>query len=49
VAEITRLDSGPGWSLHAKPGWQNAPFALNIAMAGAAAKGACPFAMKPPA
>ena len=55
VAEITRLDSGPGWSLHAKTGWQNAPgagvgwwvgwvqrgkqitpFALNIAMAGAA-------------
>jgi beta-lactamase class D len=55
VAEITRVDSGPGWSLHAKTGWQNAPgagvgwwvgwvqrgkqitpFALNIAMAGAA-------------
>ncbi|MFO7628666.1 MAG: class D beta-lactamase [Prochlorococcaceae cyanobacterium] len=55
VAEITRMDSGPGWSLHAKTGWQNAPaagvgwwvgwvqkgdqitpFALNIAMAGAA-------------
>jgi beta-lactamase class D len=55
VAEITRVDSGPGWSLHAKVGWQNAPgagvgwwvgwvqkgdqitpFALNIAMAGAA-------------
>lgn len=25
VAEITRADSGPGWSLHAKTGWQNAP------------------------
>jgi beta-lactamase class D len=25
VAEITRVDSGPGWSLHAKTGWQNAP------------------------
>lgn len=55
VAEITQVDSGPGWSLHAKTGWQNAPgpgvgwwvgwvqrgdritpFALNIAMAGAA-------------
>jgi len=55
VAEITQLDSGQGWSLHAKTGWQNAPgvgvgwwvgwvqrgnqitpFALNIAMAGAA-------------
>ena len=55
VAEITRVDSGPGWSLHAKTGWQNAPgagvgwwvgwvqrgdqitpFALNIAMTGAA-------------
>ena len=55
VAEITRVDAGPGWSLHAKTGWQNAPgpgvgwwvgwvrkgdritpFALNIAMAGAA-------------
>jgi beta-lactamase class D len=55
VAEITWVDSGPGWSLHAKTGWQNAPgagvgwwvgwvkrgnqitpFALNIAMAGAA-------------
>ncbi len=55
VAEITRVDSGPGWSLHAKTGWQNAPgagvgwwvgwvqrgeqitpFALNLAMAGAA-------------
>ncbi len=55
VAEITRVDGGPGWSLHAKTGWQNAPgagvgwwvgwvrrdeqitpFALNIAMAGAA-------------
>jgi beta-lactamase class D len=55
VAEITEVDSGPGWSLHAKTGWQNAPgagvgwwvgwvqrdaqitpFALNIAMAGAA-------------
>jgi beta-lactamase class D len=55
VAGITRVDSGPGWSLHAKTGWQNAPgagvgwwvgwvqhgnqitpFALNIAMAGAA-------------
>lgn len=51
VAEITRVDSGPGWKLHAKTGWQNAPgagvgwvqrgdqitpFALNIAMAGAA-------------
>jgi beta-lactamase class D len=55
VAEITRVDSGPGWSLHAKTGWQNAPgpgvgwwvgwvqkgdqitpFALNIAMVGAA-------------
>jgi beta-lactamase class D len=55
VAEISRVDSGPGWSLHAKTGWQNAPgpgvgwwvgwvqqggqispFALNLAMAGAA-------------
>jgi beta-lactamase class D len=55
VAEITQVDSGPGWSLHAKTGWQNAPgagvgwwvgwvqkgdqitpFALNIAMDGAA-------------
>lgn len=55
VAEITRIDGGPGWSLHAKTGWQNAPgagvgwwvgwvqrgdqvypFALNIAMSGAA-------------
>ncbi|MEB3165978.1 MAG: penicillin-binding transpeptidase domain-containing protein [Cyanobacteriota bacterium] len=55
VAEITRVDSGPGWSLHAKTGWQNAPgagvgwwvgwvqrgdqitpFALNLAMRGAA-------------
>ena len=55
VAEIMQVDSGPGWSLHAKTGWQNAPtagvgwwvgwvqrgdritpFALNIAMAGAA-------------
>lgn len=55
VAEITQVDAGPGWSLHAKTGWQNAPgagvgwwvgwvqqgdqitpFALNIAMAGAA-------------
>jgi len=25
VAEITRVDAGPGWSLHAKTGWQNAP------------------------
>ena len=25
VAEITRVDGGPGWSLHAKTGWQNAP------------------------
>jgi beta-lactamase class D len=25
VAEVTQLDSGPGWSLHAKTGWQNAP------------------------
>jgi beta-lactamase class D len=25
VAEITRIDRGPGWSLHAKTGWQNAP------------------------
>jgi beta-lactamase class D len=25
VAEITRVDSGPGWSLHAKTGWQNSP------------------------
>jgi beta-lactamase class D len=55
VADITRVDGGPGWSLHAKTGWQNAPgagvgwwvgwvqrgeritpFALNMAMAGAA-------------
>ena len=55
VAEIMQVDSGPGWSLHAKTGWQNAPaagvgwwvgwvqrgdqvtpFALNLAMAGAA-------------
>jgi len=55
VAEITQVEAGPGWSLHAKTGWQNAPgpgvgwwvgwvqkgdqitpFALNIAMAGAA-------------
>ena len=55
VAEITQVDSGPGWSLHTKTGWQNAPgagvgwwvgwvkrgeqitpFALNIAMTGAA-------------
>ena len=27
VAEITRIDGGPGWSLHAKTGWQNAPAA----------------------
>jgi len=25
VVEITRVDSGPGWSLHAKTGWQNTP------------------------
>lgn len=25
VAEITQVDAGPGWSLHAKTGWQNAP------------------------
>jgi beta-lactamase class D len=25
VAQITRIDAGPGWSLHAKTGWQNAP------------------------
>jgi beta-lactamase class D len=25
VAEITRIDGGPSWSLHAKTGWQNAP------------------------
>jgi beta-lactamase class D len=25
VAQITRVDAGPGWSLHAKTGWQNAP------------------------
>ena len=25
VAEITQVESGPGWSLHAKTGWQNAP------------------------
>jgi beta-lactamase class D len=55
VAEITQVDAGPGWSLHAKTGWQNAPgpgvgwwvgwvrkgdqitpFALNLAMGGAA-------------
>jgi beta-lactamase class D len=55
VAEITQVDAGAGWSLHAKTGWQNAPgpgvgwwvgwvrrgdqitpFALNLAMAGAA-------------
>ncbi|WP_396122576.1 penicillin-binding transpeptidase domain-containing protein [Cyanobium sp. CH-040] len=55
VAAISLVDAGPGWSLHAKTGWQNAPgagvgwwvgwvrrgeritpFALNIAMAGAA-------------
>ncbi len=51
VAEITQVDSGAGWILHAKTGWQNAPgvgvgwvqrgdritpFALNLAMAGAA-------------
>ena len=55
VAEITQVEAGRGWSLHAKTGWQNAPgagvgwwvgwvqqgdritpFALNIAMAGAA-------------
>ncbi len=55
VVEITQVESGPGWSLHAKTGWQNAPgagvgwwvgwvrkgdqitpFALNIAMGGAA-------------
>jgi len=55
VAEITQVDGGPGWSLHAKTGWQNAPgagvgwwvgwvqrgeritpFALNLAMTGAA-------------
>jgi beta-lactamase class D len=55
VAEITQVDAGEGWSLHAKTGWQNAPgpgvgwwvgwvqrgeritpFALNLAMAGAA-------------
>ncbi|MFM7268017.1 MAG: class D beta-lactamase [Cyanobium sp.] len=55
VADITLVDAGPGWSLHAKTGWQNAPgagvgwwvgwvqqgeritpFALNLAMKGAA-------------
>jgi beta-lactamase class D len=25
VAEVTTVDSGPGWSLPAKTGWQNAP------------------------
>jgi beta-lactamase class D len=25
VREIVRIDQGPGWSLHAKTGWQNAP------------------------
>ena len=25
VAQITRMDGGPGWSLHAKTGWQNGP------------------------
>ena len=25
VAAITQVDAGPGWSLHAKTGWQNAP------------------------
>ena len=25
MAEITQVDSGPGWSLHTKTGWQNAP------------------------
>jgi beta-lactamase class D len=25
VAAITLVDGGPGWSLHAKTGWQNAP------------------------
>ncbi len=25
MAEITQIDSGPGWNLHAKTGWQNAP------------------------
>jgi len=25
VAEITRIEGGSGWSLHAKTGWQNAP------------------------
>ena len=25
VAAITRIDALPGWSLHAKTGWQNAP------------------------
>jgi beta-lactamase class D len=25
VAEITQVEAGPGWSLHAKTGWQNAP------------------------
>ncbi len=57
VAEITQLDAGEGWSLHAKTGWENAPgpgvgwwvgwgqrgeritpFALNLAMAGAAVR-----------
>lgn len=27
VAAITQVDVGPGWSLHAKTGWQNAPAA----------------------
>jgi beta-lactamase class D len=55
VAAITQIDAGPGWRLHAKTGWQNAPaagvgwwvgwvqkgdqitpFALNIALTGAA-------------
>lgn len=27
VAVITTVDSGPGWSLQAKTGWQNAPAA----------------------
>lgn len=25
VREITRIDYGPNWSLHAKTGWQNGP------------------------
>lgn len=25
VAAITQVDTGPGWSLHAKTGWQNSP------------------------